>query len=221
MKYLFYIFFTCQLLSCSKTEVQTPLIFSEAAYKMAVTINWVSPQFSIPANAHVTSLIGMTHSKDTFLWQDGKLATIGLENVAEVGNSLKINEEIEAIIAKYKAGTKFKIPAPSITGTAETSLKVNTVFSNISFASMIAPSPDWFMGVSNVNLFQDNKWVDSLVINVKVFDAGTEEGDVFGYNNPSSVPQQLIKLLTPVNASVLANGNNAIAPIAIVRFKKL
>ncbi len=85
---------------------------------------------------------------------------------------------------------------------------------------MVAPSPDWFMGISNVSLLQNNKWVDSLTLNIKVYDAGTEQGDVFGYNNPSTVPQQTVTILTPANASVLANGNTAIIPIATVRFTK-
>ena len=85
---------------------------------------------------------------------------------------------------------------------------------------MIAPSPDWFMGLSNVNLFENNKWLDTLSLNIRVYDAGTEEGDVFGYNNPSTVPQQTIMLLTPSTATVLANNNASIAPIATIRFVK-
>lgn len=220
MRYLLFIFLGFLFFSCKKTEVKTPYIFSEASYKMTVTMNWTSPQFSIPAGAHVTTIIGMIHSQDTFLWKQNVLATPGLEDVAEVGNTIKMNGELDEIIAKNKALSKFQIAAPLITGTTETTLKFNTVFSYISFASMIAPSPDWFMGLSNVNLFENNKWLDTLSLNIRVYDAGTEEGDVFGYNNPSTVPQQTIMLLTPSTATVLANNNASIAPIATIRFVK-
>lgn len=185
---------------------------------MTITINWSTPQFSVPAGAHVTTLMGMVHSKDTLLWKEGRLATEGLEDVAEVGNITKMNLEIDAIIAKNKALSKFQIAAPLITGTAETNLLFNTTYPNISFASMIAPSPDWFMGVSSISLFVNNKWLDELNLNVRVYDAGTEDGDIFGYNNPSTSPQQPAVLLTPANASVLANTNATIAPIATLRF---
>ena len=181
-------------------------------------MNWTSPQFSVPTGAHVTTLIGMIHSGDTLLWKEGNLATAGLEDVAEVGSITKMNQEIDAIITKNKALSKFQITAPLITGIAETTLIFNTAFPYISFASMIAPSPDWFMGISSVRLFENNKWLDELDLNIRVYDAGTEDGDVFGYNNPSTFPQQPVAQLTPAIATVLANKNTSIAPIATIRF---
>jgi len=209
----------CAISSCKKTEVQTPLIFSEASYKMTVSMNWTNPQLAVPSGAHVTTLIGMIHSKDTTLWKEGGLATPGLEDVAEVGSTIKMNAEIDPIIGKYKALSKFQIAPPAINGNVTTTLNFNTSYSYISFASMIAPSPDWFMGISSVNLLgNNNKWLDSLTLNIRVYDAGTENGNAFDYNNPSTVPQQPVTLLTP--ASVLANGNTSLAPIATIYFKK-
>ena len=129
-----------------------------------------------------------------------------------------MNAEIDPIITAFKALSKFQLAAPSITGNVSTLLKFNTAFSYISFASMIAPSPDWFMGISNVNLLSNNKWVDSLTVNIKVYDAGTEDGNAFEYNNPSTLPQQYVMPLT--SASVLANGKTTVMPVATVRFVK-
>jgi hypothetical protein len=52
------------------------------------------------------------------------------------------------------------------------------------------------------------------------YDAGTETGDVFGYNNPETVPKEKVHLLLPSQATVLANGNSTLAPIGSVRFIK-
>ena len=82
---------------------------------------------------------------------------------------------------------------------------------------MIAPSPDWFIGINSVSLYRNREWLKDTTIQLQVYDAGTEEGDIFGYNNPASVPQQPIQLLTPAKAMVLANGNISLAPIAQVR----
>jgi hypothetical protein len=83
---------------------------------------------------------------------------------------------------------------------------------------MIAPSPDWFIGIDAFNLFPNNKWISDTTINLFGYDAGTEEGDVFSLNNPATIPQQNIQLLNSENASVLANGNSPLKPIAFVRF---
>jgi hypothetical protein len=221
MRYLLFLFIYFTLFACHKSKIEPGMTYSEAAYKMQVSMNWTSPQFSVPPNAHVTSLIGMVHRKDTFLWKENFQATPGLEDVAEVGNTTKMNSEIDAVISSMKANGKFQLPSPSLTGITETTLQLSTVFSSVSFASMLAPSPDWFLGISNISLIKDNRWVDSLMIQVKVYDAGTEDGDVFSYNNLSSSPQQPIKILTAANGSALANGNTSIASIATVRFIKL
>lgn len=220
MKYLLIIFLGWLFISCKKTDVIEPLIYSEASYKMTITMNWTSPQFTIPAGAHFTTILGMVHRKDTFLWKENALCTTGLEDVAEVGNTVKMNAEIDVMIAKYKAQSKFQLPPPLIAGTAEINLKFTTEFPLISFASMIAPSPDWFIGISNLSLLENNKWVKELTANIRVHDAGTEQGDVFGYNNPATIPQQPVLLLTPAIGSVLANGNSSMAPMATVRFVK-
>jgi hypothetical protein len=208
-------FFTCHK---DKEAITTP--FSEASYKVIVTLNWTSPNFAVPAGAHVTTLTGMVHSKDTFLWMPGTLATPGLEDVAEIGNNTKMNAESDAIIQKNKALSKFAVTPPAVTGTIETSLMLNTNYSYVSFASMIAPSPDWFMGIHDFNLLNGNSWINDVTVDLVIYDAGTEDGDVFGYNNPASAPQQNIALLTPANASVLANGNSFVSPIGSVRFIK-
>ena len=85
---------------------------------------------------------------------------------------------------------------------------------------MIAPSPDWFMGLNNFHLFRNNKWVDDISVDIRLYDAGTEDGDVFGYDNPATIPQQNISFLTPFNAAVLANGNPEIYAIGVARFVK-
>ncbi|MCP9751464.1 hypothetical protein [Ferruginibacter sp. HRS2-29] len=56
---------------------------------------------------------------------------------------------------------------------------------------------------------------------VLLYDAGTEEGDIFGYDNAVTNPPQPIKLLIPANATVLANGNASLAPIGNLRFVKI
>ncbi|MDQ6755569.1 MAG: spondin domain-containing protein [Bacteroidota bacterium] len=220
MKYLLLLICIYMCSSCNKTPIETPYIFSDASYKVIITMNWTSPQLGVPQGAHVTPIVGMIHSRDTFLWKENTLATTGLKDVAETGNTIKMNAQIDSIILRNKALSKFQLMPPIITSTAEFIINVNSYYSFISFASMIAPSPDWFMGVSNANLFVNNKWVNELVLNVKVYDAGTKDGDKFSYAFPETFPKQNIIILSPANAQVLANGNASIIPIATISFTK-
>ncbi|MEO5889889.1 MAG: spondin domain-containing protein, partial [Ferruginibacter sp.] len=128
--------------------------------------------------------------------------------------------ELDAFITAKKALSKFMFPAPPITGNFDTTLNFNQTFSCISFASMIAPSPDWFMGLHNVDLFQYNGWIKDTTVSLVLYDAGTEEGDVFGYDNPETTPRQNISLLTPAGATVLANGNATIYAIGTARLTR-
>lgn len=207
--------------AASMEEEMVTVPYSEASYQLVFTLNWQSPQFAVPPNVHVTTLAGMVHSKDTTLWSPGSQATKGIEDVAEIGNTVAINVELDAIVSKGKALSKFLIPPPVVTGSTETILDFNTDFSAFSFASMIAPSPDWFMGVHDYDLFKNNKWVADTTIAILLYDAGTEDGDVFNLNNPATNPQQPISFLTPQNAMVLANGNNTIDAIGTIHFRKI
>lgn len=208
------------LLSCNKKS-DTNIPFSEATYTMTVTLNWENPQFAVPLNAHVTPLIGMIHSKDTFLWKPATLATPGLEYVAEIGVNTKMDMELDAILAAGKALSKFIFTQPtSVTGTIQNNITLNTDYPLISFASMLAPSPDWFMGIHDYNLLVNGKWMDNITIDLFAYDAGTEDGDIFSYDNPDSNPHINISLLSPSNASVLANGNSSIGSIGTITFVK-
>ncbi|MDP9229794.1 MAG: spondin domain-containing protein [Bacteroidota bacterium] len=218
-KVCFYILSIVFLISCEKEENNIPE-FSEASYKVTITGKWQSPQFVVPSGVHFTTFAGMVHNENAFLWKPGQLASLGVENVAETGNTTALFKEIDSIIAKQNADTAFAISAPSATGTTTGYIYPNSNYSFISFESMIAPSPDWFVGLNGFDLYKNNQWISDTLINLFVYDAGTEEGDVFGYNNPPTSPQQNIELLTSAKATVLANGNSSLAPIATVRFTK-
>jgi Spondin_N len=199
---------------------ETAKIDSIASYKIYITGTWAMPQHTIPTNKHFTQFVGLIHSDSCSVYKLGSLATLGVENVAEVGNSTVLKTEMDSYISSGKALNKFFITPTGITGIDSTTILVNIKNSRISFESMIAPSPDWFVGIDSYNLIQNGKWVTDITIPVYGYDAGTEDGDVFGYANPATVPQQPISLMTPANASVIANGNTVIAPFASLRIVK-
>ena len=62
--------------------------------------------------------------------------------------------------------------------------------------TMIAPSPDWFVGLNSTPLLVDGGWLDAIDIELLPYDAGTEEGIGFSLNNPASDPHQPISRVT-------------------------
>lgn len=209
------------IFSCKKDKDENNIPqFSEATYKITVTGQWKTPEFAVPQTVHFTRFVGMVHNNNSLLWKPGSLASLGVENVAEIGNATVINAELDSNVASKKALSRINIPAPFATGSSSSDFLFNSDYSLISLISMIAPSPDWFVGINGFDLYNKKQWVRDTTILLYVYDAGTEDGDVFGYNNPATIPQQNIQILTPNKGMVLANGNQTLGPIATVRITR-
>lgn len=209
------------VISCKKEEINT-ISFSEARYTITVTGKWSTPDFAVPAGAHYTTFVGMVHNSQAWLWREGTPASPGTELLAEIGNGTTMLTEIDSMVTARNASSLILFTAPAtLTGSRMSSVYCNTNYSRVSFASMLGPTPDWFVGVSGINLYHNNNWVSDTSVNLYAYDAGTEEGDLFGYNNPATSPQQTIQLLQASRATVLANGNATLVPIATARFTKL
>ena len=85
------------------------------------------------------------------------------------------------------------------TGTTRiTNIEVNSEYPLVSFITMIAPSPDWFVGVHDYNLCNTTtgKWLDSRTRDLPPYDAGTDSGPNFGSSNQITNPKENIHLLT-------------------------
>ena len=52
---------------------------------------------------------------------------------------------------------------------------------------MIAPSPDWFVGVDSQSLRENGNWIENLTIDLQAYDSGTDNGD--DYTSPNSDTQ--------------------------------
>ncbi len=85
------------------------------------------------------------------------------------------------------------------TGTSSISnIEVNTEYPLVSFITMIAPSPDWFVGVHDFNLCDTTtgKWKEARTRDLPPYDAGTDSGPRFQSRNLATNPPEDIHLLT-------------------------
>ena len=149
----------------------------------------------LPGTAHFTRLIGATHDA-TPLWGPGELASPGIERVAEIGGTSTLSGEIQARITAGTAGAEISAAGLfSFPSEVSASFEVDLAHPFVSFASMIAPSPDWFVGVSGAHLAPGGVFVRELSIDLVPYDAGTEEGNGFSLSNPPTVPQEPIAMI--------------------------
>ncbi len=67
------------------------------------------------------------------------------------------------------------------------------VFPYVTVTTMVAPSPDWFVGVAGYPLFSDNQWVPEIALVLEPYDAGTDSGTTFTSPNADTVPADPIR----------------------------
>ena len=202
---------------------QDTVVGQEAEYEFKFEARWVPPA-AVPGNAHFTQIVGATHNVAGSLYTVGRRASLGVERVAELGLTGSMLAEIDAGIAAGNVDT-------TILGTDTflTPQEVNTFkfsasesHSRLTFLTMIAPSPDWFVGVSDLDLLDANgQWRDQIVIDLDSYDAGTENGTRFSLANAATLPQGFITDLDTAEPNGALFGVGSIARLTLTRVTPL
>ncbi len=175
---------------------------SEARYRVTFTSTWSSethPSNGFPTtSAHFSPLVGATHDGSISFWQPDILASDGIEQMAETGATASLASEVEVAMEDGRAD---QILSGSGLGRATGQVVLDTIvvsqdFPFVSLVTMIAPSPDWFVGVHDVSLLGENgEWLDELVIELDPYDAGSDSGLDYTSANEDSDPAQPIRNL--------------------------
>lgn len=171
----------------------------KATYDLELSIDWNSTlaPHEYPDGAHMSSLIGLTHNNSFVLFEDGKTASSGLELLAENGRFGILRAQFEELKRKDRIGaTVVADGIKKVPGKMSTTFKTTSDHPQLSIATMLAPSPDWFTGVSRVRLYDDGKWLDSVELPLWVWDAGTDSGVSFISKNDDTQPRESIRLLS-------------------------
>jgi hypothetical protein len=113
--------------------------------------------------------------------------------MAETGSKSPLDREIRRAIIARKA---FKLISGSGISTSPGSVNLTFEVSNryplVTLVSMIAPSPDWFVGVDSLNLYENGKFVDETTVDLYTHDAGTDSGKNYtAPNNPTKPPENI------------------------------
>lgn len=99
------------------------------------------------------------HDSEYRVWSVGGTATPGVKEIAELGNCDILEQEIEQCEAAGSCCNEgyFSWECESPTGNSTVcifsgNVTVSETYSRISMLSMIAPSPDWNVGLDSVDL---------------------------------------------------------------------
>jgi len=171
---------------------------STATYRLEFTALW-SPAThpgAYPGGAHFSPLIGGTHSATGEFWEAGGLASNGMESMAESGSPTTLRNEILAAINSGTAGVVIQGPAISSPGGTTTTFTASAAFPLATVVTMVAPSPDWFIGSESINLRPGGNWAHEITIDLFGWDAGTDNGTNFNSSNSNTNPAVPITLQT-------------------------
>ncbi len=182
---------------------------AQASYRLTFSPSWSAATFptSFPFGPHFSPIIGATHSQQTIIWRpNDQPSTSGIESMAETGSTSGLRNELQlrqnqATVDQIFSGNLINSP-----GSTSITLTVSESHPLVSAVSMLAPSPDWFVGIRDVSLRDNDQWIDSINLNLALYDAGTDLGERYTSAN-SDGGDRIISRLTSDSADTdFANG---------------
>lgn len=198
----------------------TPPAQQAATFELTFDAAWSAathPTDFPSGNPHFSGLIGASHNANVALWEPGGMATPGIRSMAETGSKSILRSEITTLST---SGTAEALISGGGIGRSPGQVSVQFTASQdfplVSVVSMIAPSPDWFVGVHGLPLFNDGQWVDELVVELAPYDAGTDSGATYTSPNSATIPQGIItRLVQPFDI------DGVVAPIGTFTFRRI
>lgn len=173
-------------------QVGTPPQPAMATYVVRLEIEWSGTTHpgTLPPNSHISPPVVVGHGRTGDLFASGTLASPGMEAMAERGATDTLRDELAAnpTVSSVQVGSSL-FGAGSQTYTVVADRSSGDL---VSLVTMLAPSPDWFVGVADVDLFADDAWVDELSIDLGAYDAGTDSAPGFVHTNSDTRPAEPI-----------------------------
>ena len=132
-----------------------------------------------------------------------------------------MNKEIDEQINLKRAINKFEGADISNIGTdVVKTVEVTTDYPLVSAISMIAPSPDWFLGVRDYSLCNTTtgKWLDKRERSLPLYDSGTDSAVNFIHTGTPTNPPVAIFLITKIPED--STKNETLLPFGTFTFEK-
>lgn len=210
MKHLHLLILSISVLfiQCKKEEDNTSRSASSAIYEVTFDINWNKDDFPVnyPSNPHFSKIIGWSHSSTSNFFALESMASEGIQKMAELGATAPLSDEINQKISDGE-GHELIIGENLGSGVGKITVEVNVnkKHPSITLATMIAPSPDWYLAVVNITLLENEEFVKEKVVTASIYDSGTDSGTDYTSSNEITNPQESISKLSyaPLSSSTV------------------
>lgn len=156
---------------------------SDAEFIITFRTNWGKPGtgkilgYPVPPEEapHTGNMFLAIHNHSYYPFKLGENASTGVANSAMYGTNDDLINEIKSQKNDYY---KYYIaPVLQTPGMYQfNNVTANADYPYMSFVTMVAPSPDWFTGISSINLLNIQT---SASIPIYAYDAGTDSGTKF------------------------------------------
>ena len=129
-----------------------------------------------------------------------------MEDVAESGRiELFLADEVGPAIENGTADStiayrEFIFSSPEtfalgLVNEASFPLEMNRDWPRVTLVTMLGPSPDWFVGVDGVPLYENGAWLETLSIDLPLYDGGSKSSVEPVMGGPDIIPPIPIELI--------------------------
>jgi len=197
---------------------------TSAVYRVTFESLWSRSVFQqVPGGDHFSGMIGGTHNASIVFWGPTLMSSPGIVSMAETGSKSVFQAELESQIT---AGTTKDLLSGEGVGlfATQTTLEFTIESSHplVTLTSMIAPSPDWFVGIHGESFIDgEGRWIEKLIFDLLPYDAGSDDGTTFTSANAESSPHQPISSLVNDNSFGVIPPNQIPQPLARFTFERL
>ena len=156
-----------------------PTPAAPAEYTVIIKSTWTKTThpFEYPSGAHFSGMIGASHNAKYSIFAVGRRPTPGLEHLSEEGKHSPLDTEIRTAIDQGNALMLFESGGlKNWKDSMVATVRVDPAHSLVDVVNMVAPSPDWFTGATNVNLDENGAWVARKTLTLPAYDSGGDDG---------------------------------------------
>ena len=191
-----------------------------ASYSVEFDFTWPSGNYNVPPGPHWSFPVFTTHTPCAVVWRTGVLPTQGLEVLAEVGGTSTIASEISNFGGHRRSYVTANVLFAA-TGRRSGNVVVDNKRFLLSTLSMIAPSPDWFVGVDSVPLCVNDTFIASATYNLYPHDAGSDSGSTYTARDADLNPKINVSRIFPTSGTdVFTASGVASIPMGTLRITR-
>lgn len=188
-----------------------------AEYTVIIKSTWTKANFPLdyPSDAHFSGMIGASHNSRYTIFAVGRRPTKGLERLSEEGKHSPLNDEINQAVEQGSALMEFESGGiKNWKDSMVATVRVDPAHPLVDVVNMVAPSPDWFTGATNVSLIENGAWVRSRRLVLPAYDSGGDDGTTYKAPDKDANPKKPTTRNT--NRHFVVHGK--VRPVAVLTF---